>query len=440
MDEGTLDTTPGLRGGTTAGRVGNSRSVLAYERTPMHGAPPTSRLLGLCAATLALAGSAGHSAPPATEDVHARFRRMSREAEERGLAEPFRGVTADGSVVPGLFALRSTGVSTEPVQRAAAGFLQSLTREQKVRTAFAVDDDEWRKWMNQHFYVRQGTAFKDMTGPQTEAALGLLRAALSARGLTLTRDIMRLNTTLAELNGGNFAEYGEGLYSLTLMGEPDAREPWGFQLDGHHLIVNYFVLGDQVVMTPSFFGSEPAVAHAGRYKGTAVLQEEQRMGLDLLRALDAVQRGKAVLETVKTGNNNQTEAFQDNAVVAPAGLRASEMTEAQKGQLVALVERYVGNVDDGHARVKMDEVRAHLADTYFAWIGGSAVDSVFYYRIQSPVILIEFDHQLPVGTRRVAANPKLPDREHVHSVMRTPNGNDYGKDLLRQHYRQHPHH
>jgi hypothetical protein len=27
-------------------------------------------------------------------------------------------------------------------------------------------------------------------------------------------------------------------------------------------------------------------------------------------------------------------------------------------------------------------------------------------------------------------------REHIHVVVRTPNGNDYGKDLLRQHYAQ----
>lgn len=163
------------------------------------------------------------------------------------------------------------------------------------------------------------------------------------------------------------------------------------------------------------------------------------MGLSLLQALDETQRKKAVLEVSKTGNNNLAEAFRDNAVVPYAGLRASAMTAAQQAQLLALVERYVGNMDDGHARVKMDEVRNHLADTYFAWVGGSADDSVFHYRIQSPVILIEFDHQLPVGTRRVAANPKLPDREHVHTVIRTPNGNDYGKDLLRQHYERHPH-
>jgi hypothetical protein len=379
------------------------------------------------------------SQAPAPEDVHERFRRMSREAEVRGLAEPFRGVTADGKVVSGLFGLRSTGVSTEPVRRAAAAFTSLLTPEERQKTLFAVDDDEWRKWMNQHFYARQGLAFKDMTDAQREAALSLLRASLSARGLQTTRDIMRLNTTLAEINDGNFAEYGEGLYYITVMGQPSATEPWGWQLDGHHLIINYFVLGDQVVMTPSFFGSEPAVAHAGKYKGTTVLQEEQRMGLALLRALDESQRKNAVLDVVKTGNNNLTEAFHDNAVVPRAGLRAADMSAAQKAQLLGLIERYVGNMDDGHARVRMDEVRGHLADTWFAWVGGAEDGSVFYYRIQSPVILIEFDHQLPVGTRRIAANPKRPDREHVHSVIRTPNGNDYGKDLLRQHYERHPH-
>ena len=96
-------------------------------------------------------------------------------------------------------------------------------------------------------------------------------------------------------------------------------------------------------------------------------------------------------------------------------------------------------MDDGHAKVKMDEVQRHLDDTRFAWIGGTEPKSVFYYRIQSPVILIEFDHQLPVGLRHLAADPRAVDREHIHTVVRTPNGNDYGKDLLRQHYEQHPH-
>ena len=129
--------------------------------------------------------------------------------------------------------------------------------------------------MNQHFYVRQGVGFDEMSEAQREAAFGLLKASLSAKGLTLTRDIMRLNHTLGELNNNDFVQYGEWLYWITVMGTPSATEPWGWQLDGHHVIINYFVLGDQVVMTPTFIGSEPVTATSGKYAGTSVLQDEQ---------------------------------------------------------------------------------------------------------------------------------------------------------------------
>jgi hypothetical protein len=367
-----------------------------------------------------------------------RFKRMSEEAEKKGLAEPFKGVTTDGSVMPGLFAIRSTGVSTEPVRKAADSFLASLTAEQRAKTKFGVDDPEWRKWMNQHFYIRQGVGFKEMSENQRELAISLLRASLSAKGLKLTRDIMRLNHTLGELNNNNFEEYGEWLYWITIMGEPSNKEPWGWQVDGHHLIINYFVLGDQVVMTPMFVGSEPVIAHSGKFKGTAILQSEQGKGLALVTSLAEPQRKKAILAVSKTGNNNVSEAFKDNVVLDYAGVRAAEMAPAQKKQLLDLIQEYVANMDDGHARVKMEEVRKHIDDTWFAWIGGTEPDSVFYYRIHSPVILIEFDHQLPVGLRHFQ-DPKKPNREHVHAVVRTPNGNDYGKDLLRQHYEKHPH-
>jgi len=122
-----------------------------------------------------------------------------------------------------------------------------------------------------------------------------------------------------------------------------------------------------------------------------------------------------------------------NLVIDYAGVRASELTEAQRKQLLDLVGEYVGNMAEGHAKLRMEEVRKHIGDTYFAWIGGTGADAVFYYRIHSPVILIEFDHQTPVAL----PGPKVPGRIHVHSVVRTPNGNDYGKDLLRQHYEAH---
>jgi hypothetical protein len=223
------------------------------------------------------------------------------------------------------------------------------------------------------------------------------------------------------------------------MGKPSATEPWGWQFDGHHMIINYFVLGDQVVMTPFFAGSEPVVATAGRFKGTSVLQQEQDQGLAFANTLDAAQRGKAVLSTEKTRNNNLTEAWKDNAVVSQAGIMAPDLSDAQRKQLLALIALFVGNMADGPARVRMSEVEKHIAQTSFAWVGKTDPGGVFYYRIQSPVILIEFDHQTPANLRHLAANPQAPNREHIHVVVRTPNGNDYGKDLLRQHYAQHPH-
>jgi len=164
---------------------------------------------------------------------------------------------------------------------------------------FPVDDVEWRKWMNQDCYKRQGIGFLEMTDAQREAALGLMHASLSAEGLKLARDIMHLDTTLGQLSNNNFARYGEGRYWITVMGEPSPDQPWGWQIDGHHLVINYFVLGDQVVMSPVFLGSEPGIAKSGKYAGTAILQREQAGGLAFLRGLDDAQRAKAVLSVSK---------------------------------------------------------------------------------------------------------------------------------------------
>ena len=192
-------------------------------------------------------------------------------------------------------------------------------------------------------------------------------------------------------------------------------------------------------MTPLFLGSEPARATTGKYKGLAVLQQEQADGLGLVTALPDAQRRTAVLSSSKTGPNNLSEAFSDNVVLDYAGLRADALTPATRGRMRDLIDLYVSNMDEGHARVRMDEIDRHLDDTHFAWIGGTRPDSVFYYRIQSPVLLIEFDHQPPVGLAPFVADQDAPIQQHVHTVVRTPNGNDYGKDLLRQHYLQHPH-
>jgi hypothetical protein len=83
----------------------------------------------------------------------------------------------------------------------------------------------------------------------------------------------------------------------------------------------------------------------------------------------------------------------------------------------------------------MAEIKEHLPTIHFAWMGGMEEDSVFYYRVHSPVLIIEFDHQRGVAFPQY----EKPYKDHIHLVVRTPNGNDYGKDLLRQHYERSRH-
>ena len=115
------------------------------------------------------------------------------------LAEPFKGVTTDGAVRPGLFPIRGSGVTTKPVMEAAARFVAGLTAEQRAKTTYPVDDSEWRKWNNIHRWTRQGVSFKEMSDDQKGRAFALLQSGLSAKGLEKSRNIMRLNETIAEL-------------------------------------------------------------------------------------------------------------------------------------------------------------------------------------------------------------------------------------------------
>ena len=406
---------------------------------PVASMPTRRDILSFLISTAVLPSWAiGQQEGQSASEIAERFHRMSEDYEKEGLAEPFKGITTNGEVIPELFEIKPTGISAAAVRSAAERFIGTLNPLQLARSMYPVDDIEWRKWMNQHFYARQGVCFAEMTDGQRDAAFGLVRASLSGKGFELTRNIMRLNETLAELSGDHDF-LGEWLYYMQIFGKPSATEPWGWKLEGHHAIINYFVLGDQVVMTPLFIGSEPVRATSGKYKGLEILQREQIDGLEMLSALSEGQRKKAVLSFSKTGDNNLTEAFRDNVKIEYAGLRTNDLAKPARQRFRDLIELYVSNMDEGHARVKMDEVDRHLDNTWFTWIGGSQADSTFYYRVQSPVIVIEFDHQLPANLRRFASDPKKPTQQHIHCVVRTPNGNDYGKDLLRQHYLAHPH-
>ncbi|GAB7110403.1 DUF3500 domain-containing protein [Streptomyces phaeofaciens JCM 4814] len=352
----------------------------------------------------------------------------------------FVGVTTDGKVVDDLYAIHSTDVSTDKVVKAAQAFLDGLTSKERKASVFEVDDDEWLAWSNVDGYQREGARMGDLTEKQRDLGYALLGAALSADGLTRTRNIMKLNAFLGDYSGGGRDTLTEGAYFFTFMGTPSTTQPWGFQYEGHHVAINYFVLGDQVVMTPTFMGSEPTSA---TYQGEKItlFTKETTAGLTLLRSLTDAQRKKVISSETKAGDNLKAGAGQDNVKLAHQGLIASGFTTAQKDSLLDLVRVYVGNLADGHAEVRMREVEDHLDDTYFSWIGETEDSSAFYYRVHSPVVLIEYDAQSPLaygnkdsgGGGGMGGPGGTPTQQHIHTIIRTPNGGDYGVDLLKLH-------
>jgi hypothetical protein len=352
---------------------------------------------------------------------------------QANLAAPFKGITTDGYVRPGLYALRQTRISAQPIIDAAETFLASLSPEARVTASFDVDSVEWRNWSNIHPYLcRHGVCLDDLHDDQKHAALALVRTSLSAAGYATARDVMKLNEHIREITGRE-AEYSEWYYWMSVFGTPSATAPWGWQIDGHHLIVNCFVLGDQLVMTPTFMGSEPVAAAFGKYAGTPVFHEEEVKGFTLMRTLTPAQQQKARIG-MELPVDVFTSGFRDNVEIPSEGIRYGELSPEQQGFLVSLLETYVGRIRPGHTEIKLAEVQQHLPDTLFAWIGPCDEVSPFYYRIYSPVLLIEFDHQ-----SGIALDNDEPSRKHIHTVVRTPNGNDYGKDLLRQHYEHFDH-
>mgnify|MGYP000930404818 CR=1 FL=1 len=375
--------------------------------------------------------------PPVREEVDARV---------AALREPFRGVTTDGTVRTGLRSLAGAGVSTQPIADAALAFLGALSPEQRRRVSFPIDADEWRMWINVHMnHFRHGVLLEEMAPAVRELALGIVRATLSARGFQTARSIMRINQLIAELTG-DFVAFGEWPYFVSIFGDPGADAPWGWQIDGHHLCVNAVVFDGRIVTTPAFMGSEPRRIRQGPLAGTSLFDPEEAFGLDLVRSLDTTQRERAIVypslhpDEIPMPLQNLFDgrmlagAAHDNLVAPYQGIPGRDMSDAQRRLLMSLADTYVGWTADEHAVVKRAEVASHLDETWFSWYGGHGDDDPFYYRVHSPVILIEFDHH-----PGVVFDNEVPSRHHVHTVVRTPNGGDYGADLLAQHHERFDH-
>lgn len=323
-----------------------------------------------------------------------------------------------------------TSGSATRIGSAARTFLESLTADQRKLAVFPVDDPERKDWSNlpHTIHPRKGISVGELTPAQRVLAHHLIQAGLSSQGYLKASGIMELDEVLLHLSGQDKAEnpmFGLRFYWLSFLGEPSADKPWGWQLDGHHLALNFSLIGSEVATTPTFLGSDPHEVRDGIHAGWRVLGAEDDKGLALMTSLRPEQRKKALLSAEAPGDVLAGPG-KDKAVQKYEGLAFADLDDTQKGLLLSLVDEYVRNYRPDLAVRQLDRVnRAGWDKVYFAWAGPIGPTDPYYYRVHGPTLLIEFDNNHPPGRKDGPIN-------HIHSVYRDPQ-NDYGEDLLRRH-------
>ncbi len=109
----------------------------------------------------------------------------------------------------------------------------------------------------------------------------------------------------------------------------------------------------------------------------------------------------------------------------PAGIRFNELSPAHQQGLLQLLNIYVHRYTNLFANRMLKEIQAAgLDNLWFTWAGNTqpVLGKAYYYRIQGPTIIIEYDNS-------------QNNANHIHTVIRDLK-NDFGGDLLLEHYRK----
>jgi Protein of unknown function (DUF3500) len=179
------------------------------------------------------------------------------------------------------------------------------------------------------------------------------------------------------------------------------------------------------VFSPSFFGSNPAVVRDGPQKGTRALREEEDTARELMAAFDEATRPKVIFD-VKAPGEMITGEGRESKPLEPGGLSYAAMSPAQRRLLEKVIDVYLGRVAPELAKTRLEALqKAGMDKITFGWAGVMEVGGPHYYRIQGPTFLVEYDNT-------------QNNNNHIHSVWRDFNG-DFGRDLLREHYKTYAH-
>lgn len=306
-------------------------------------------------------------------------------------------------------------------------FISTLGEDQKKKLMYDFDGDERYNW---HFVPRndrKGVMINELTEPQKKAAFDLLRAYLSNSGYKKTRDIIQLEILLKQIeNRPEDDHYRDpGKYFLTIFGKPAADKAWGWRFEGHHISFNFSTYKDKVTAsTPNFLGSNPAIVLSGPQKGLQILKNETETGFLLIGSLNPQQLKKAVFAEevpadIVTSNSRKATIAQ------VCGIAYNELDKKQQALFMQLLSIYVNRYTKNFADDMMEEIRqAGLEKLHFAWAGvrKQTTGKPYYYCIQGPTIIIEYDN-----TQNNA--------NHVHTAVRDLN-HDFGGDELLKHYKE----
>lgn len=319
-----------------------------------------------------------------------------------------------------------TVIAESEVVIAAKAFLASLNDFER-QTAFIPFEEAERVNWNFVPMNRKGLTLRVMNNEQRQLAQQILQACLSKEGLRKAEAIRGLEQVLTEIEGRTADnDYRNSkLYYVAIFGEPSETEPWGWRFEGHHLSLNYTFADKTLAVTPFFMGTNPAEIKSGPQKGKRVLAAEEDQGRALVSSLNTEQFEKALISE-KAYPEIITRNERKVSLEKYEGLPYSELTAAQQKMLIDLIQLYLNNAKPSVAQRYWQGVQeAGIEKLHFAWAGDIEKDQKHYYRVHSPSLLIEYDNTQNGGN-------------HVHAVCRNPN-DDFGDDLLQQHYKAHKH-
>ena len=341
-----------------------------------------------------------------------------------------------------MFHDQDEGVPIEAIAKAAEEVLHNATAEQRQKLQYTMNAQEWRAWSNPEFLLRPfGLRLEEVDETLKDAICAVIEATLSPEGYRKARAAMNINHFLGEL-----CEVprimNRSSYNFLLFGTPSTGKAWGWSLYGHHLCLSAFLKGPQVMISPSFTGAEPNIIDDGPLFGAEIMQHEGTLGLKLMQSLLSDLQEKAQtfklmkdpgmkqtgdLTTDRWNQDDQRHlcgAFRDNRVIPYEGIVVGKLSAEQQQLILDIVEQFLLYHPKQTRDMKKRLVQKHFDETYFSWIGEYGDDNPYYFRIQSPVIICEFDHHSGVFLTN-----KEPAKFHIHTIVRTPNGGDYGNAL-----------